>query len=196
LDLLASGAVQFMAITPRSDPLGWIKVSSGTDSIAAIVRRESDDGGASYAYGVLKGRDPLGYTAHPQARALMNGRFHSADKWLAATIDSDHPDLVRQIPEMFDSPRTGTSVLFAAPGWDFGTASKSGHGGVTRDELVTTMIFAGAGLPKGKTLPYGHSVAVVPTIVHFIRGQKDPAVFRQFDADSLLDNLRAAGEND
>ena len=96
---------------------------------------------------------------------------------------------------MFDHERTGDVCLFAKPGWDFGNTNKSGHGGLSRDETVVPLVFAGGGLPQGCRIPYARTVALVPTIVHFIRGETDAGLFRQFDERSLLDILRGAGQN-
>jgi hypothetical protein len=199
-------AVDFAAYADRgtTESRVWI---CGRTGVAMITRR-TVEGRKEYAYKVLSyeklgavprpgqdATDPLGYREHPEAGKLVGGAFHTADQWLAATIHTEYPDFVGQLPEMFDHERTGDLVLFAKPVWDFGRVNKSGHGGLSRAETVVPMIFAGADLPKGTRLPYARTVALVPTVVHFIRGEKDPTLFRGFDADSLLDNLRAAREN-
>jgi hypothetical protein len=64
-----------------------------------------------------------------------------------------------------------------------------------REETIVPLIVAGGGLPQGTRLPYARTVAVAPTVFEFIRGRKPSTVFQNFDADSLLDILRAAGQN-
>jgi len=195
-------AVDFAAYADRGQDESqvWIQSAAGTGLItrSRILNdpfRSEVGPSPAYAYRVVSGTDPLGYHEHPEAGKLVGGAFHTADEWLAATIHTEYPDFVGQLPEMFDHERTGDLVLFAKPGWDFGRENKSGHGGLCRTETVVPMIFAGADLPQRASLPYARTVALVPTVVHFIRGVKDPTLFRSFDADSLLDNLRAAREN-
>lgn len=188
-------AIQVVAFSQHDTGDHVTILDSSRGGTAVIRRNTADDGTRGYAYEVTKGTDPLGYADHPSAAALIDGRFHTADEWLAATIGSEHPDLVYQLPAMFDSPRTGDIVLFAAPGWDFGGQLKSGHGGVTRDELVTTMIVAGADLPGGASIPYARSIDLVPTLIDFIRPDHASALTAELDGRSLLDILRAAGQN-
>lgn len=201
-----------------ADPKSWSSEPNGSqdsqvwitsrDGVALIVRRIID-GRKEYAYSVRSydpvgvnpapagpgNADPLGYSDHPAASKLVGDKFYTADQWLSATIGTEYPDFVHQLPEMFDHERAGDLVLFAKPGWDFGVSSRGGHGGLTRDETVVPLIFAGGDLPKGKRVPYARTLSLAPTIVHFIRGKKAPAIFGQFDTDSLLDNLRSAGQN-
>jgi arylsulfatase A-like enzyme len=191
--LAALPATQFLVHSDRNVGKTTVTVRSPAGT-SRIVRRGSKRK-ASYVYHVDEGTDPLGYSDHPTASKLVGGTFFTADAWLAATIDTEYPDFVHQLPAMFDHERAGDLVLFAKPGWDFGNACLGGHGGLTRDETVVPMIFAGGGLPKGKRIGHARTLSLVPTIVHFIRGEKAPAIFDQFDADSLLDNLRSAGQN-
>lgn len=200
-------AVEFAAYGDRGagDSRVWVYSASG---VGMITRRVSE-GRKEYAYEVLSCEklkinprpagpgdgDPLGYREHPAAAKLMDGAFHAAGEWLAETIDTERPDFVHQLPEMFDHERTGDICLFAKPGWDFGREYKGGHGGLARSETVVPMIFAGGDLPKGARIPYARTVSLAPTVVHFIRGTKDAELFRSFDGDSLLDILRAARQN-
>ena len=161
----------------------------------AVITRHVEANGKVYRYEVTGGQDPLGYTGVPVAQALIDGKFHSADEWLATTIGTEHPDFVSQLTEMFESTRSGDLALFAKPGWDFSGHNKGGHGGLAREETIVPMIIAAPGLPAGERLPYARTLALAPTVYEQIRGNKPAAVFEEFDCDSLLDKLRAAGKN-
>jgi len=191
--LLMLPGVEFFAHSDRGLPKTRVRLQ--TRKGHAVITRRTDGRGKVYSYRVAAGADPLGYGDHPAAAQLSGGEFHTADAWLAATIDTEYPDVVSQLPEMFDSPRAGDLCLFARPGWDFGRTNKSGHGGLSRDETVVPLVFAGGGLPQGGRIRYARTLALVPTVVHFIRDEIDPALFRHFDERSLLDILRAAGQN-
>ncbi len=188
-------AVELGAYSDRGRPETRVTVfgSGGT----GVITRRTRAGTSRYRYDVRSGEDPLGYGAHESAARLCDGRFHSADEWIKAAHGSDYPDLVPQLPEMFDARRAGDLCLFARAGWDFGRTNRAGHGGLTRGETVVPMIFAGAGLPQGTTIVGpARTVSLVPTIVEHVRGLRDPELFRHFDCDSLLDILRRAGQND
>lgn len=193
-ELLHVDGVQFIVHSDRGAPETRVEVFAA-DGRAVITRRLDAEGRKSYAYQVAEGRDPFAYSQHRASAALCGGTFHSADEWLAATIDGEYPDLPVQFPELFDSERAGDLCLFAKPGWDFHHTNLGGHGGITRNEIVVPFIFAGAGLPGGASIPTARTVALAPTVLHFIRGQRDAALFARFDADSLLDILRAARQN-
>jgi arylsulfatase A-like enzyme len=166
-----------------------------TNGHGLITRRESN-GHKEYSYTVAEGRDPLGYSDQPKAKSLLDGQFHTSAQWLDATIGTPCPDYIVQLTEMFDSSRAGDLALFAKPGWDFRLGNTGGHGGLSPAEILTPMIFAGGGLPRGQSIPYARTVCLVPTVIDYVRGQKEPTLFRDFDGDSLLDILRAAGQND
>jgi hypothetical protein len=192
-ELCALEGVMFAAYGDRGYPEPTVRIIA-LDG-AGLITRRAENGRKLYRYQVTEGRDPLGYADSSAAKALLDGQFHTADQWLAATIETEHPDLVAQLPEMFDSPRAGDLCLFAKPGWDFGDGNRGGHGGLTRDETIVPMIFAGPGLPRGARLPYARTVSLTPTIVEHIRGERSPEIFHRFDDDSLLDKLRAPGQN-
>ncbi len=193
-ELLHVDGVQFIVHSDRGAPETRVEVFAA-DGRAVITRHIDAEGHKSYAYQVTEGCDPFSYGQRQASATLCGGSFHSADEWLAATIDGKYPDLPVQFTELFDSERAGDLCLFAKPGWDFLNTNLGGHGGITSDETVVPFIFAGAGLPGGATIPYARTVALAPTVFQFIRGQRDPVLFSRFDADSLLDILRAARQN-
>ena len=77
--------------------------------------------------------DVLGYGPAPQR--------HDADGWLAATIDSPHPDGPVQLLQLFRSHRTGDLIVSAAPGADLRSRweipeHKAGHGSLAADQML------------------------------------------------------------
>ncbi len=160
-----------------------------------VSRRTDAAGQATYAYRVTEGADPLGYSALPEAAAMVGGGYYDADSWVEATLAGDHPAVVPHLPDMFDSDRTGDLVLFALPGWDYGTYNKGGHGGLTRQEILIPMVFAGPGIAQGQRLPWARSLSLTPTVLHFLRQEREATVFAGFSADSLLDILAGGDEN-
>jgi len=114
--------------------------------------------------------DALGGWADEELANFIASGWHDAAEWLAATADSCYPDLVVQAAEMFDSPRAGDLVLFAADGWDFAPGDRGGHGGVTRSDIRVPMIFAGPNL-HGGSIRNARLVDVAPTILSLIRGR-------------------------
>ena len=69
-----------------------------------------------------------------------------------------------QILAYFRAPRAGDLAVFAAPGWDFTTVNRAGHGGLRPAEMHVPLIVAGPGVGKG-TLPVARTTDVMPTIL-------------------------------
>jgi hypothetical protein len=86
--------------------------------------------------------------------------------WLEATAHARYPDLVPQIVAMFDSPRAGRLVFFAAEGWDFSTDDPAGgHGSILPGDMRVPMLFAGPGLQPGGTIPFARNCDLMPTLL-------------------------------
>lgn len=146
------------------------------DQTALIERKPQTN---TYRYQPLRG-DPLGYRDAEPTRTLIDGTFHDGQTWLAASAPGDFPDFVPQIVPMFDSPRAGQIVLFAANGWDFSPADRSGHGSALRQDMIVPFVVAGPGIRQGE-IPTARVVDIVPTVVDLL---------------GLNDRLRQAGQLD
>ena len=115
----------------KHEAIGWICYSNGDGAVkvftrrgAAVIQRRVAGGAKTYSDAVLEGDDPFAYSSDASAKTLVGGGFYTADKWLKATLATPHPDVVSQLPEMFDSPRVGDLVCFASPRWGFGPTPK------------------------------------------------------------------------
>ncbi|MDY7010831.1 MAG: alkaline phosphatase family protein, partial [Planctomycetota bacterium] len=133
-----------------------------------VIDRIVQNGEKLYRYRVTKGTDPLGYSSNPKAALLMDGEYHDADAWLAATLETPKPDCVVQLIELNDSPRSGDIVLFAADGWALGGTEKGGHGGLLRHEIIVPWIWAGPSLPAKSSITAARTVDLMPTMLHLI----------------------------
>ncbi len=165
-----------------------VQNKTGVGVIDRIIR----DGKKLYRYRVTKGTDPLGYAPSPKASALMDGEYHDADAWLAATLDTPKPDCVVQLIELNDSPRSGDIVLFAADGWAFGGAEKGGHGGLLNHEIIVPWIWAGPGLPAKSSITAARTVDLMPTMLHLIG--RPEAIPAGLDGKSLAERLKRSGQ--
>ncbi len=135
------------------------------------------------SYRVVSGVDPLGYD-----KALGGKKPISSRDWLAATMATEYPDLPAQIVAYFDASRAGDIAMFAAPGWDFYTKNRAGHGGLRgAEDLFVPLLLAGPGVPKGATAPVAvRTVDLMPTILTLL-GKPIPA---GLDGQSLLPRPR------
>jgi arylsulfatase A-like enzyme len=122
-----------------------------------------------YRYDVLSG-DALGDWADAGLSASIAAGEHDGSQWFEATAGSLYPDFIVQLVALFDSPRAGDVVLFAADGWDFRPGNRGGHGSILAADLRIPMIFVGPGIAKGRTIPRARLVDVAPTVLHLIRG--------------------------
>lgn len=160
---------------------------------AAVVERTREAGQARYRLHVENG-DPLGYALPADLAAFVAAGWHTSREWLRATINTTHPDFVPQAVEMFDSPRTGDVVLFAAGGWDFGQLFLAGHGSCLAEDALIPLYFSGPDLAPGSTIPCGRLVDVTPTIVGLLGdGERlKPYALDGVDLSSELKAARAA----
>lgn len=172
-------------------------VPVGPDTVAlhgahgvAVVERQGAGRSATYRYVIREGGDPLGYTDHPDARRLIDGGFHSADAWLAATVKTDSPDVPGQICEMFDSHRAGDIMLFAATGWAFSWKENAGHGSITAEDMFVPMVWAGPGIGVGAKVERARTCDVMPTILDVLGVSDRLTDHPPIDGVSLLPKLR------
>jgi len=168
-----------------------VKVWSSRGSV--IVERQ---GRADHTrYRLIQHQEaPLGYDAHDEALGkFIDAGWHSSREWLQATARTRHPDFVPQAVEMFDSPRTGDVMIFAAEGWDFSTGLKGGHGSCLARDMRIVMYFAGPGLPKGAAIKYARLVDLTPTIVGLLDEAARLEQVPFMDGINLADQLKTAG---
>jgi arylsulfatase A-like enzyme len=191
-------AVEAMAQWLGKQPAVWIAaVPAGPGEVAlygaagvTVATRRGAGKGATYRYAVRGGADPLGYQGHPVAGRLIDGAFHSADAWFSATVETAAPDIPGQICEMFDSPRAGEIVLFAAAGWGFSQFERAGHGSITAEEMFVPMIWAGPGIAAGGKVVRARNCDVAPTILDILGVSDRLANHPPMDGVSLLPKLR------
>ncbi len=151
-------AVKFVLAVEKDDP-GWRSYRVLTDSGDARIERDEFSGDLKYF--VISGADPLGYSGHPDSRALMDGGFHDKDRWFAGSRDTDYPDALFQISQLFDADRCGDIVVSSTLGWDFmDQGHHASHGGLERDELMVPCVVAGPGIREGATIPQARTVDV------------------------------------
>lgn len=113
---------------------------------------------------------------HPKRAADPDQDLSDDRFWLRASAADRYPDLVPQITEMFDTPRAGHVVLFAADGWDFSPGgSRGGHGSILRSDMRVPLLFSGPGLPAGQRIDVARASDVMPTILGFL---KAPPMFK------------------
>ena len=181
---LLSPAIDLVAI--RAGP-NEVRVH-GHDGSATIRRRPVAQGETVYEYEVLSGDDPLGYGDDGRLHDWL-ATAHTSREWLAATAELRHPDVVPQLVEAFDDPRSGDLILFAATGWDFSRELYlGGHGGIERDEMIVPLWLAGPGIRAGAEVPAARLVDLVPTLLEL--AGKQPEGGPGFDGVSLAQELR------
>ncbi len=158
-------APEVRLVVTRGSAAGRVLVY-GPAGRSEIVREDGDGGPSLYLYRVLEGQDPFGYASDPSVRALL-GAPHDADDWLDATAAGPYPDLVVQLPEFFDSPRSPDVFVSPADGYGFTSGKAGGHGGLSRSEMVVPLLFAGPGVPAGH-LRAARTVDLAPTLLAYL----------------------------
>ena len=161
-----------LSLLVEPEAVDALAYSVGADRVR--VRRKGgevefrQDGGreGSISYHLIAGEDPLGWKGKVSVAALrgepMDGR-----EWLAATHDTQYPDLPAQILAYFRARRAGDIAMFAAPGWDFNTVNRAGHGGLRPEDLHVPILLAGPRVPHGR-VQVARTVDVMPTLLELL----------------------------
>ena len=81
--------------------------------------------------------DPLGY-------GFQSKKMDSSES-LRLTIDSDYPDALLQILQLFESPRTGDVVVSSKPGYDLRATHENpehhgSHGSLHKDHMAVPLL--------------------------------------------------------
>jgi arylsulfatase A-like enzyme len=123
--LLAEPAVDIV-VTRRESASGLI-----VESRRGVADLEETVDGV--AYSPRDGRDPFGWDGMPEHMGLREA--------LDETIDTESPDALVQIAQLFRTRRTGDLVISAAAGYDLRERFEwpkhySSHGGLLRDHML------------------------------------------------------------
>lgn len=169
---------------------------------AALIERRVVDGRREYRVGADAGERCdvagdvafLGLQGSPELAAFVESGWHSSREWLAMTVDTPYPDFVVQVVEMFDSPRAGDVVIFAAGDWSFRKDGLGGHGSACAADMLVPMYWAGPDLAPGGVVPQARLVDVVPTLLELLGVQDVSGPDVGMDGVSLAGQLRRAEE--
>lgn len=149
----------------QNDSTIWVQLDDQT----ATIRKYQN----GYAYTPING-DPLGYDSDTLASKLMDTQFHSADTWLAHTVQTDYPDAIYRLYELMSKPGVGDLLICSKKGYDlaadyelFVGNYKGGHGGLHKDLLKVPYILY---LPNQapKQLNYARSEEVGGMIMEYL----------------------------
>ena len=120
-------------------------------------------------------QDPLGYAAHAQASALLDGSFHSNQAWLEATTTTDYPYGIQRLYSLLSAEHCGDLVVLAPLGWDLASDYemfvgnyRGGHGGLRADQLRVPYILAGPGLEAGSIITTARAEDVGATLFELL----------------------------
>jgi len=187
LDLLSVPAVDLIARRAGADR---VRISSRQGS--ALIEHQRD--GISKLYRLVYERaDPLGYRADARLANFVDDGWHDSQAWLEATADTEYPDLVPQIVEMFDSQRSGDIVFFAAGQWSFKKRDPGGHGSCLCQDMCIPLYFAGPDIPCGGSTPQARLVDVMPTTLELL-GEEHRLEHRPpLDGVSIAEPIKNAG---
>jgi arylsulfatase A-like enzyme len=138
---------------------------------------------------VCAGADPQGYASDPALHEFC-AAARSSREWLEATAATAHPDVVAQLAELFDSPRCGDILLFAAPGWHFSDKMIGGHGAIEREEMIVPLYYSGPGITPGAKIAAGRQADLVPTVLDLMGLSSRLPRLPRLDGASLAGQLR------
>jgi len=183
-----TGRVDLQKRLIQLEAVDVLTYAAGADRVRVVRKdgevefRQPGGRGGDISYHLVSGEDPLGYDASLPA-AVRNGEPISPRRWLALTARTDYPDLPAQILAYFRARRAGDIAIFAAPGWDFASQHRSGHGGLRGDDLHVPLLIAGPGVPHG-TIDTARTVDLAATLLKLL-GRPLP---ESLDGQPLVEN--------
>lgn len=157
------------------------------------IERRRTDGTVLYRYTIAE-RGALDFGAGVDASFIESAGWHGDAAWLAATAGSAYPGVIEQLADLFDSPRAGDVVLFAAEGWDFTPGNRGGHGGIGASDTRVPMVFSGDMLDRSAAIEAARLVDVTPTILGLTGAVPDTESF-PFDGTDWSARLLGAATN-
>lgn len=177
----------------------------------AVIERRLHEGEKQYRL-LIEAGDPLRYLAEgvviqaheaESARAetgdseqrnqvLELGEWYSSREWLRATCRAELPDFVPQVMEMFDSPRAGDIVLFAAEDYSFDNPWQGAHGSCLAADMHVPFYICGPDIPAGSRIKAGRLVDLVPTLLELLGEKQRIAQQPQLDGVSLAGEILKA----
>ena len=147
---------------------------------AEIVREDRDGARVALSRTASSRERTLSATPGPPPRP-SSARPTRPDEWLEATAETEYPDLVVQLPEFFDSPRSPDVFVSPEDGYGFTKGYVAGHGSLSRSETVVPFLFAGPGVSPG-VLHAARTVDLAPTLLSYLGVAYDPD---EMDGDDL-----------
>ncbi|MDE0301065.1 MAG: hypothetical protein OXN17_20740 [Candidatus Poribacteria bacterium] len=153
-----------MSLIPLLDIEGLDFVAGQSKSKSIIVKKKTGEGkitlyNGAFSY-TFRGTDPLGY-----------GTFYediSYREALSQTYDSDYPDGLVQLWQIFQGERTGDLVLSAKPGYDLRARYEYPEHHATHGALHAQQMFVPLAINVPIETEYIRTVDLFPTILsHF-----------------------------
>ncbi|MEE9211762.1 MAG: alkaline phosphatase family protein [Phycisphaeraceae bacterium] len=166
------------------------QVRMRTRDLSAAAERKVEGSTAFYRLRLFEG-NWLGYLEKPIPESGLVSPWHDSRDWLRISARGYCPDFVVQIVEMFDSPRAGDIVLFAAEDWAFDGWS-SGHGSCLAADMHVPMYFAGPELQAGGQIDYARNVDIMPTVLDLLGQAHRLNDIEPIDGRSVAGELRHA----
>ncbi|MCK4658910.1 MAG: alkaline phosphatase family protein [Phycisphaerae bacterium] len=156
-------AIDFIAVPGKTDD-GQRVVDLYARRGRSEIERCRTDSGCRYRYTVAE-CGALDFGPNADTSAIESVEWRDAATWLALTADSSYPGVIEQLADLFDSPRGGDIVLFAAEGWDFTPGNYGGHGGARACDTRVPLIFSGPMLDRSAVIEAARLADVTPTIL-------------------------------
>ncbi len=148
----------------------------GKQGQALITRQGDHPHNYSFSYKVLEGDDPLGYTNNPATKSLIDGQYHSGQRWLNVSSDTLYPDACMQLTQLFDTQRSGTLIISCAGMWSVNSQVANKHGGLLSDEMCSTLCISGPGIRRG-IITDARSVDLAPSLLYLLNKPFDEKDF-------------------
>lgn len=172
-----------------SDTINLIKTIADTEGVELVACRKNDST-VSIFNGQGRGdiifnkkgfkyqffdADPLNYDKNELLKTILNNKFHTADEWLKASLETDYPDAIYRLYQLVMAENMGDMVIVSQKGYDlaanyemFVGNYRGGHGGL-RSELLDVPYILYNPHAKPQRLPYLRAEDVGLYIANYLK---------------------------
>ncbi|MHA1279749.1 MAG: hypothetical protein ACTSQ8_21305, partial [Candidatus Helarchaeota archaeon] len=176
--------VNLVATLLQAEGTARVYIRTGKNSILVLepggskglITRKIDGTDRSFKYKIDGNIDPLGYQNDSKANMLLDGGFHSAEKWFENTYHTQYPFQIDQIFRYMDCKNVGHLIAEAKKGWNYVATGLEdedekvqNHDTCDRDEIMVPLIISGTDIRKGFEIPYCRNVDIIPTFLDWLK---------------------------
>jgi hypothetical protein len=170
--------VDVISVLRKSPDLSLVAVRNGFDRVEVYSMDchgtigKIDFAGKSYFGYKPENCDPLKYCDDKNVAKMCDGTLYNDGTWLEKTWNTNYPDGVVQLGQIFDDGRAGDVFVVAADDAVFFRKKAATHGSLIKEDMLVPLLMRGPDL-KTNTAGPARTVDLYPTMLSWFGLKKD-----------------------